>query len=86
MCISKIKKLLSNINLNSKKEIMWKKEKIEVQNIKIKRMEKYLIHLKRKIIEILIKQIIKENKEYIDNFTPNEILLKELKKDKIKNK
>ena len=95
-CISMIKKILSNFDFNSKKEIMLMKEKIEIQNIKIKRMEiliqflknPYLINLKRKIIEILMIQIIKENKEYIeisDNYIPNENLLEELKK-KIKSK
>ena len=78
------------MDLQEKEKIFNIEEKIELDNLQIKKLEiliiflknRYFVNLKRKIIEILIVKLLIENKDFIDisnDYVPKENLLIDLK-------
>ncbi len=88
--IKEVINLFLKLDLQEKEKIFHIKEKIELDNLKIKRLEiliiflknPYFVNLKRKIIEKLLVKLLIENKDFIDissDYVPKENLLMDLK-------
>ena len=88
--IKEVINLFLKLDLQEKEKIFHIEEKIELDNLKIKRLEiliiflknPYFVNLKRKIIEILLVKLLIENKDFIDissDYVPKENLLIDLK-------